>query len=185
MPISQSDQLFNLVKSLTKAEKRNFSIYTSRFHDADSMKYIQLFELLDKQKELDESSIAKKFPKGQLSNLKRHLYSQILISLRLIHKKKSTHIEIRELMDFANILYRKGLYLQALKILDKAYSLAEKLQDDLIQLNIIEFEKVIESRHITRTGTTKTRKLLNLAEEKLVGSSNLVKLTNVKIYLHG
>ena len=24
--------------------------------------------------------------KGQLSNLKRHLYSQILISLRLIHK---------------------------------------------------------------------------------------------------
>ena len=185
MPISQSDQLFNLVKSLTKAEKRNFSIYTSRFQDAESMKYIQLFELLEKQEELDESAIVKRFPKGQLSNLKRHLYSQILISLRLIHKKKSTYIEIRELMDFAAILYRKGLYLQALKILGKAKVLAEKIHDDLIQLNIIEFEKIIESRHITRSGTTKTRELLKEAEDKLKDSSTLIKLTNIKIYLHG
>ncbi len=184
MPISQSDQLFSLVKSLTKAEKRNFRIYTSRFQDGNSSKYIQLFDLLDKQKALDEKIINKKFPKGQLSNLKRHLYKQILISLRLIHIGKSSHIEIRELLDFANILYRKGLYLQALKILDKARNQAEKIHNDLILLNIYEFEKIIESRHITRSGPDKTNELLWLSEEKLNGVNNLVKLTNLKIYLH-
>ena len=30
MPIAHSDQLFFLVKSLTKAEKRNFTLYTNR-----------------------------------------------------------------------------------------------------------------------------------------------------------
>ncbi|MBK8626608.1 MAG: hypothetical protein IPN86_13885 [Saprospiraceae bacterium] len=55
MPISQSDQLFNLVKSLTKAEKRNFTFYSTRIQDADTLKYIHLFELIDKQKVLDET----------------------------------------------------------------------------------------------------------------------------------
>lgn len=185
MPISQSDQLFNLVKSLTKAEKRNFRIYTSRFQEGEGMKYMQLFDILDKQKELDEIVINKRFPKGQLSNLKRHLYSQILISLRLIHKKKSAHIEIRELMDFANILYRKGLYLQALKILDKAKVLAIKIHNDLIVLNVLEFEKIIEDLHITRTGPSKTKELLSESKERLESVTNFVNLTNTKIYLHG
>ena len=110
MPISQSDQLFNLVKSLTKAEKRNFKIYAARIQDVESMKYIQLFEMLDKMKTLDESVILKRFPKGKLSNLKRHLFSQILVSTRLIHKKKNLYIEVRELLDFSDILYNKGMY---------------------------------------------------------------------------
>ena len=185
MPISQSDQIFSLVKSLTKAEKRNFRIYTSRFQDGNSSKYIQLFDILDKQKELDERELFKLFPKAQLSNLKRHLYKQILISLRLIHISKSAHIEIRELMDFANILYRKGLYLQSLKILDKAKAQAQKIHNDLILLNIYEFEKIIESRHITRSGPEKINDLLSQSEKQLKGVSNLVKLTNLKIYLHG
>ena len=185
MPISRSDQLFSLVKSLTKAEKRNFRIYTSRFQEGNSSKYIQLFDLLDKQKELDEASINKKFPKGQLSNLKRHLYKQILISLRLIHIGKSSHIEIRELLDFANILYRKGLYMQALKILEKAKTQSQKIHNDLIILNIIEFEKIIESRHITRSGTKRTKEIVDESDRRLRGVTKLVKLTNLKLYLHG
>lgn len=185
MPISQTDQLFKLVKSLTKAEKRNFSIYASRIQDSDSMKYIQLFEIIDKQSRLDEKSIIKKFPKAQLSNLKRHLYSQILISLRLIHKKRNITIEIRELMDFAEILYQKGLFLQAMKLLDKAKIMAEKNEDDLSYLNALEFEKIIESRHITRTGPAKAAEKLKRSTEKLKSISNSVVLSNLKIFLHG
>jgi len=185
MPISQSDQLYNLVKSLTKAEKRNFSIYASRIQDTNSMKYIQLFEVLDKQSKLDEKAILKKFPRAQLSNLKRHLYSQILISLRLIHKKRNVAIEIRELLDFAEILYRKGLFLQSMKILDKAKTIAGKNEDDLSYLNVLEFEKIIESRHITRTGPEKTRKKLLKSTELMSNIHNSVVLSNLKIFLHG
>ena len=123
MPISQSDQLFNLVKSLTKAEKRNFTFYSTRIQDADTLKYIHLFELLDKQKVLDENQILAKLKdvdKTQYSNLKRHLYKQLMVSLRMIHIQKKTDIQVREYLDYVDILYGKGLYIQSLKILDKA-----------------------------------------------------------------
>ncbi len=184
MPISKTDQLFSLVKSLTKAEKRNFKIYASRIQDSNSMKYIKLFEVMDKMKELDEKQINDKFPKGQISNLKRHLYSQILISLRLIHKKRHVYIEIRELLDFADILYNKGLYLQALKLLEKANTLTDKTQDGLIYLMIIEFEKKIESRHITRSGTEKSHQLRAIAEKRLESVSNTIRISNLSLYLH-
>jgi flagellar biosynthesis chaperone FliJ len=80
MPISQSDQLFQLVKSLTKAEKRNFTFYTSRIQDSDSLKYMQLFEMIDKQKDVNDNLILGKLKgvdKNQYSNLKRHLVQTI------------------------------------------------------------------------------------------------------------
>ena len=123
MPISQSDQLFKLVKSLTKSEKRNFTLYAKRIQDNDTLKFLQLFDLVDKMDQYDEKSVFDKIKglkKSQYSNLKRHLYKQILISLRLIHINRKIHIEIREHLDFAQILYDKGLYLQSLKILQRA-----------------------------------------------------------------
>ncbi len=55
--------------------------------------------------------------KQQLSNLKAHLYKQILISLRLNPSHQNIRVQIREQLDFATILYQKGLYKQSLKIL--------------------------------------------------------------------
>ena len=57
--------------------------------------------------------------KQQLANVKAHLYKQILISLRLNPSHQNIRIQIREQLDFATILYHKGLYKQGLKILDK------------------------------------------------------------------
>ncbi|MBP7643228.1 MAG: hypothetical protein KA767_07805, partial [Saprospiraceae bacterium] len=123
MPISQTDQLFTLIKSLSKAEKRNFTVYANRIQDSDTLKYVQLFELMDKQKDLNEPQILQKLKdtdKSQYSNLKRHLYKQIMISLRMIYIQKKADIEIREYLDFVDILYSKGLYIQSLKLLEKA-----------------------------------------------------------------
>ena len=142
MPISQSDQLFKLVKTLTKSEKRNFRLYAKRVQDSDDLMFLQLFDLIDKMEVFDEAHIYKKIDKlekTQFSNLKRHLYKQILISLRLIHINKKVHIQIREHIDFAQILYDKGLYLQSLKILQRAKNLAYKVNNEILILEIIEF----------------------------------------------
>src|SRR5690606_27779276 len=56
-----------------------------------------------------------------------------------------------EQIDFARILYNKGLYQQSLKLLGKAKSIAERYFLDTIVLRIVELEKVIESQHITRS----------------------------------
>ena len=77
MPISNYKELFGLVKSMTKAEKRNFNLYAKRIGGDENMKFLQLFEAIDKQKNEDEEAIFKglgKIGKQQFSNLKRHLY---------------------------------------------------------------------------------------------------------------
>ena len=59
MPISQSDQLFKLVKSLSKAEKRNFTLYARRVQDSNDLKFLQLFDLVDKMDVFDEGIVFK------------------------------------------------------------------------------------------------------------------------------
>lgn len=187
MPISQSNQLFKLVKSLTKSEKRNFRLYAKRVQDNNDLMFLQLFDLIDKMDVFDEAQIYKKInklEKSQFSNLKRHLYKQILISLRLIHINRKVHIEIREHIDFAQILYDKGLYLQALKILQRAKNLAYKVNNEILILEIIEFEKIIESRHITRTGPAKNLELTDEANGIISTLANEIKLSNIRMNLH-
>ena len=121
MPIAQSEQLFTIIKSLTKAEKRNFRLYVQRLQSNEDVLYVRLFDLLDKSEEYDEENVLEKLgdiPKSKFVNLKRHLYTQILKSLRLIHENIES-IKVREQIDFAHILYSKGLYLQAFKLLDR------------------------------------------------------------------
>jgi len=187
MPISQSDQLFKLVKSLTKSEKRNFRLYAKRVQDSDDLMFLKLFDLIDKMDVFNEAQIFKKIDKlekTQFSNLKRHLYKQILISLRLIHINRKIHIQIREHIDFAQILYDKGLYLQSLKILQRAKNLAYKVNNEILILEVIEFEKIIESRHITRTGPAKNLALTDEANNIISTLSNEIKLSNIRMNLH-
>jgi len=187
MPISQTDQLFLLIKSLTKSEKRNFRLYATRNQESSDMIFIHLFDLLDKQVELDEEVLFKKMVglnKTSFSNAKRHLYTQIMNSLRLQHGPKVQEIKVREYLDFADVLYGKGLYLQSLKILGKARLLAEKIHNDLLFLSIVEFEKVIESRHITRSGVDKSGELVEEAERISGQINSSIRLSNLRILLH-
>ena len=95
--------------------------------------------------------------KRHLSNLKRHLYKQILISLRLIYIQKNIDIQIREQLDFARILYGKGLYMQSLKLLERIKRTALEHHQDVLHLEILEFQKMIEARHITRSRMVEIR----------------------------
>ncbi len=188
MPISNTQLLFGLIKSLTKADKRNFKLYAKRIQGDESMKFIQLFEVMDKLKELDEERILKKLDgidRAQFSNLKRHLYKQILTSLRLIHITRIKSIEIREQIDFAHVLYSKGLYQQSLKILQRAKRIADENDLDLLVLEIIEFQKIIESRHITHTGPIKNDALTVEARDRLDKVYKSVVLSNLRVRLHG
>ncbi|MBP9077448.1 MAG: hypothetical protein KBG02_11350 [Haliscomenobacter sp.] len=186
MPISHGDQLFGLVQSLTKAEKRNFRLYARRIQGESDAKFMQLFDLLEKQKEFHEEALLRKMKgasKSQFSNLKRHLYQHILTSLRLLEMGKREEIQVREWMDYADILYGKGLYLQALKLLSKAKTLAISMNHDLLHLEIVEFEKRIESRHITRSTTERMEGLTEEAQKRSQINATIVELSNFKLIL--
>ena len=153
MANSKKDSTFQLIKTLTKAEKRNFRLYAKHRHASGDLKFVQLFDAMDKLKEYEEELLLKKVPsisKSQLSNQKAHLYKALLSSLRNLNKD-NPDIQVRENIDYARLLYNKGLYMQSLKILEKTKVLATKSYFTTLHLEVVEFEKEIESRYITRS----------------------------------
>lgn len=190
MPNTQKDQLFILIKSLTKAEKRNFKLYASRSQSGGDSKFLQLFDVLDRIAQYDDKVIIKKvasIEKRHLANLKRHLYKQILTSLRLIYIQKNIDIQIREQLDFARILYGKGMYMQSLRLLERIKQTAVDHHQDVLHLEILEFQKLIETRHVThsRQVENKVERLLmeSLQRSQITHDINLLSALNIQ--LHG
>lgn len=152
MPNRNSDELFQLIHSLNKTEKRLFKLYVKRISGNENLKIIKLFDALDSMQEYDEEKLLRKnrsIQKQQLSNMKAHLYKQILTSIS--HLSNDIEIQLSEQLIFARMLYNKGLYMQALKILDKVKSSAKINNQNTYRLQALIFEKKIEAMHITRS----------------------------------
>jgi len=183
---NQNDNLFLLVKSLTKSEKRQFKLYVGRLGVNADSKFLNLFNVLDKMNNYNEALILKStdVKKQQLANVKAHLYKQILISLKLNPSHQNIRSQIREQLDFASILYHKGLYKQSLKILDKAKDMAMTNEEKNLAYEIVELEKVIESQYITRSISSRADELTtqakNLSEANIITS----KLSNLSLQLY-
>ena len=182
----QNDALFVLIKSLTKSEKRQFNLYVGRLGGNIDAKFFSLFKFLEKLKIYDEKTIISSgiVSKQQLSNLKAHLYKQILISLRLNPAHKNIRIQIREQLDFATVLYQKGLYKQSLKLLDKAKNLALENEEKNIAYEIVELEKVIETQYITRSLSNRADQLSVQAKELSLQNVIASKLSNLSLQLY-
>ena len=181
------DALFVLVKSLSKSEKRQFKLYVGRLGVNTDAKFIALFNLMDKMKAYNEKTILDNgiVTKSQLSNLKAHLYKQILISLRLNPVNQNIRVQIREQLDFATILYQKGLYKQSLKILDKAKNTAIDNEEKNVAYEIVELEKIIETQYITRSIPDRADELAIQAKELSAHNVITSKLSNLSLQLYG
>lgn len=186
MSIERKDFLFELIKSMSKSEKRQFKVYAGRLTGNTDAKFIALFNLLEKANFYNDDDILKSgiVRKQQLSNLKAHLYKQILISLRLNHSHKNIRIQIREQLDFASILYNKGLYKQSLRILEKAKNLALTYEEKNLAYEIVEYEKLIEGQYITRSMDSRAEELI--LESKSLSKRNVLtsKLSNLSLGLY-
>jgi len=182
-----ADILFQLIRSLEKAEKRHFKLYIKRSSSNENLKIVQLFDALDKLNEYDEKALLKKLPtiqKAQLSNLKAHLYKQVLASLRLLKSADSIDLQLNEQFDYAHILYKKGLFLQSLRILERAKEIAKSHQKLHFLTLVITLEKRIESLHITRSMQDRAE---SLSEEAMQVSRHIdmvARLSNLALKLY-
>jgi hypothetical protein len=186
MTKNQKDNLFLLIKSLSKSEKRQFKLYVGRLGVNSDSKFLNLFNLLDKSNVYDEVTILKSgiVKKQQLANVKSHLYKQILISLKLNPSHQNIRSQIREQLDFASILYHKGLYKQSLKILDKAKDVAIQNEEKNLAFEIVELEKIIEAQYITRSIATRADELTIQAKELSALNVITSKLSNLSLQLY-
>lgn len=187
MPNSNNDALILLVKSLTAAEKRHFKLYILRNQSNADAKFVQLFAVLEAARDYNEDQILKKITlisRQQLPNIKAHLYGELLTALRLLHSEKNTEIQIRQQIDFARILYNRGLILQALKILEKIKVTAKANSHFILTQDILQFEKDIESRHITRSLKGRASKLINETNFVLKQINEVTHLSNVALRMY-
>ncbi len=188
MPNRSSDTLFQLVKSLKKSEKRNFKLYVKRNTSSENLKIIHLFDALDKMDAYDESVLLNKnkhLSKQQLSNVKAHLYKQILSSLRVIRGEHNVFLQLHEQLDNAEILYNQGLYLQSLKVLDRIKETGTLYHQYSSVLEALFFEQKIEALHITRSMQDRAEKLA--VEMQSVNEQILLtgKLSSLALQLYG
>ncbi|MEO6844971.1 MAG: hypothetical protein ABI184_07345 [Ginsengibacter sp.] len=146
-----------------------------------------MFDAIDKMPAYDESILINKIAsikKQQLPNLKAHLYRQILSSLRLLESSENIDIQLHEQLDFARILYNKGLYHQSLRTLEKIKDLALANNQIHFQIEVLIIEKKIETLHITRSIQDRADELtrdINIANKHLAKQS---KLSNLALQLY-
>ncbi|MEO5646780.1 MAG: hypothetical protein ABIQ56_00380 [Chitinophagaceae bacterium] len=187
-PNRSSDIVFQLVKALQKGEKRNFKLYIQRNSSNEDLKIVQLFDALDKLNDYDEAVLLAKIPnikKEQLANRKAHLYKQILASLRVIDSNENIDIQLHEQLDYARILYNKGLYLQSLRILEKTKENARQHHQISFLVQVLFLEKKIEALHITRSIKDRSRDLALESDHVANYVASLMHLSNLSLELYG
>lgn len=180
------DILFQLIRSLEKAEKRHFKLYIKRSSAKEDLKIIRLFDALDKQEAYEEKGLLKKLPgteKRQLYNLKTHLYKEILASLRLLKSADSIDLQLNEQFDYAHILYKKGLFSQSLKILDRAKETARAHQKFYFLAQVLGLEKRIENLHITHSMQSRAEELAAEANSVSRHIDTVARLSNLSLQL--
>ena len=141
----QSDDLFRLVKSLTKSEKRYFKLFASM--QGKNKKYLLLFDAVDQQNVYDEAALKEEFKREkfvrQLAVTKGYLYNLVLKSLRLYHSGANVQAQLREMLSNIELLQQKGLNDLALKTLEKAKRLASKHEKFLSLIALYQWEKAL------------------------------------------
>lgn len=124
----KSTLLFELIKSLSKSEKRFFKIFSKRHVIGDKNNYVALFDAIERQKVYDESEIQKQFGEERfvkrLPVAKSYLYDLVLKSMNQYHAQNGVDNQVIDLCRQVVFLYEKNLYGQAMKQLHKANRLA-------------------------------------------------------------
>lgn len=187
MPNRTADTLYQLVKSLHQAEKRNFKLYAKRNFSNKDLQTLQLFDALDKATSYDEKALLKKttIKKEQLSKVKARLYSEILTSMRLLESSGNIDIQLHEQLGNARILYNKGLYLQSLKLLEKIKESAKQYNQVSFMMQALFLIKKIESLHITRSLKERADELKKESAELTCQIQLVTQLSNLALQLYG
>jgi hypothetical protein len=159
----KSRNLYDLIKSLDKNEKRYVKLFLKQVGNSEDKKVLILFDLINKQKEFDEDKILSKAPvikSEQLSNLKAYLYTKILQALRAYHLNQINDLRIREFIDFAQLLFKRRLFAQGLECLKFAKKICIEHENLELQLEIVKLEKSVLMATIDHDNVRKVDKIV-------------------------
>ena len=139
-----TDDLYQLIKSLSRNEKGYFKKYARSIGGSDVL-YVKLFEVIDALPDYDETLLQKKVRRESfakhLAATKNYLFQLILRSLRAYHQHHNDYLRINAHIEYAELLVERCLYKAAQTELDKARQIAQTQNLDL---------KLVECFHVER-----------------------------------
>jgi hypothetical protein len=174
-----STELFSLIKSLTKSEKRFFKLSSSL--QSGDKNYLKIFDFIEGQSKYDEENLKNEFKKEtfvkHLPSEKNHLYKLILKSLRSFYSEQSVSSLLKQEIKNVEILYNKALYKECEKFVSRAKQLAKDHEKFYYWFELLSWEKkLLEEAYESGEFTTNLDALV--AEEEMV----VAKLRNLAEY---
>lgn len=138
----QTNKLFDLIKNLTKNEKRFFKLYSNFYNQDKDKNYLILFDILEGLKSYDEkiilAHISKQIHSKNISQIKTYLKKHIFLSLKLFHRNNSNKIQHYDDLGLVNLLMERGELVEAEKLLKKMLK-KSTAQKDIQGLSEIKF----------------------------------------------
>lgn len=138
-----SSELFKLIKSLTKSEKRFFKLSSAL--QAGEKNYLKIFDYIEKQESYDEDQLKASFANEvfvkHLPSEKNHLYRLILKSLRVYYSEQSASSVLKQELKNVEILYNKALYKECEKFVQRAKLIAKEHEEFYYWYELISWEK--------------------------------------------
>jgi hypothetical protein len=172
-----SNQLHELIKSLSSAEKRYFKLFSERHPTKEKKSYIKLFAEIDKQSEYNEAILLEKLRDSALTRhfsiAKNRLYHQLLRSLDSFHSSNSIEPELYQYLHYANILFDKTLYGQCERVLNTALKIAQKHEHWAIILLIAKRKKRLAETDNYQTDTENSIININALEQEALAKLNV------------
>jgi hypothetical protein len=137
------NELYELIISLTKSEKRYFKVFSS-LHGGQK-NYLKFFDAIEKQKYPDEKRLKKILIDERITRniyvAKRYLSDILLKSMRSYRVGKLSSSVVRALLADMEFLYGKGLNKACAKHLKKALELTQTNDDFNTMLELMKWEK--------------------------------------------
>ena len=140
-----STELFDLIKSLSKSEKRFFKLSSSL--QTGEKNYLKIFDAIEKQSSYDEGELKEQFKNEtfvqHFPSEKNHLYKLILKSLRNYHSDNSINSLLKQEIKNVEILYNKALFKECNKFLNRAKKQAIENEKFYFLFELISWEKLL------------------------------------------
>lgn len=144
------DHVHRLIRSMSKAEKRYFTLHNKRQSTGLVSDRQLLFEAIAGMEVYDETALLERF-KGQafikqFATTKRRFYESILRSLDAFHAEHSLDARLGRSLHQVSILYDRALYTDAAKLLHGIRRTARDHDRRPILLAVMEWEQKLAER---------------------------------------
>ncbi len=145
----KEDSLFQLIRSMNKAEKRYFKI-NSTHTIGEKNNYMRLFEAMDSISVYDDAKFRQKFKNEPfikyLAADKNYLYELLLKTLRDYRADKSKYLKLLGLLQDIDLLYERQMYDECDKRIKKAQKIAVDMNYFHINAQLIDWKFILLNR---------------------------------------